>query len=122
MFMAAMDMVLPWKIVEDFQSFIKYKTLPFTSKIYLARKWVWRAHIGLVWKLGFRAIHITFCFTTFLVRPSIGAQQSHERAPKNVQMTLKDQSFVNKLKVSFVCLPEDVWLPNFGKCLKMPQR
>jgi hypothetical protein len=27
---------------------------------------------------------------------------------KNVQMTLKDQSFVNKFKVSFVCLPEDV--------------
>jgi hypothetical protein len=27
---------------------------------------------------------------------------------KNVQMTLKDQSFVNKFKVSFVCNPEDV--------------
>ncbi len=27
---------------------------------------------------------------------------------KNVQMTLKDQSFVNNLKVQFVCLPEDV--------------
>jgi hypothetical protein len=27
---------------------------------------------------------------------------------KNVQMTLKDQSFVNKIKVSFVCLPEDL--------------
>jgi hypothetical protein len=50
----------------------------------------------------------TSCFTTFLVRPSTGAQQSHEQAPKNVQMTLKDQSFVKKFKVSFVCLPEDV--------------
>jgi hypothetical protein len=50
----------------------------------------------------------TFYFTTFLVRPSIGAQQSHDRAPKNVQMTLKDQSFVKKFKVSFVCIPEDV--------------
>jgi hypothetical protein len=50
----------------------------------------------------------TFCFTTFLVRPSTGAQQSHERAPKNVQTTLKDQSFINKFKVSFVSLPEDV--------------
>jgi hypothetical protein len=49
-----------------------------------------------------------FCFTTFLVRPSTGAQQTHERAPKNVQMTLKDQSFINKFKVSFVCLPEDL--------------
>jgi hypothetical protein len=36
----------------------------------------------------------TFCFTTFLVRPSTGAQQSHEQAPKTVQMNLKDQSFV----------------------------
>jgi hypothetical protein len=36
-------------------------------------------------------------------------------------MTLKDQSFVNKFKVSSVCNPEDVWPSNFGKCLKMPQ-
>ncbi len=50
----------------------------------------------------------TFCSTTFLVRRTTGAQQSHERPPKNVQMTLKDQSFVNKFKVSFVCNPEDV--------------
>ncbi len=28
--------------------------------------------------------------------------------PKNVQMTLKDQNFVNKFKVSFVFLPEDM--------------
>jgi hypothetical protein len=47
-------------------------------------------------------------FTTILVIPSSGAPQSHERDPKNVQMTLKDQSFVNKVKVSFVCNPEDV--------------
>jgi hypothetical protein len=50
----------------------------------------------------------TFCVTTFLVRPSTGAQQSQQRAPKNVQMTLKDQSFANKVEVSFVCNPEDV--------------
>ncbi len=30
------------------------------------------------------------------------------KSQKNVQMTLKDQSFVNKFKVSFVCLPQDV--------------
>ncbi len=29
----------------------------------------------------------TFCFTTFLVRPSTGAQQSHERALKKVSST-----------------------------------
>ncbi len=34
MFMAAMAMVLPWKIVEDFQSFFfKYETLTLTLKI-----------------------------------------------------------------------------------------
>ncbi len=27
---------------------------------------------------------------------------------ENVQMTLKDQSFVNEFEVLFVCLPEDV--------------
>ncbi len=50
----------------------------------------------------------TFCFTSFLVRPSTGAQRSHEQVSKNVQMTLKDQSYFNKFKVSFVCIPEDV--------------
>jgi hypothetical protein len=40
---------------------------------------------------------------------------------KNVQMTLKDQSFVNKVKVSFMCNPEDVRPSNFGKCLKTSQ-
>jgi hypothetical protein len=50
----------------------------------------------------------TFSFATFLVKPSTGAQQSHERAPKNFQMTLKDQSFVNKVKALFVCNPEHV--------------
>jgi hypothetical protein len=63
----------------------------------------------------------TYCFTTFLVRPSTGAQQSHERAPKNVQMTLKDQTFVNKFKVLFVCLPEVCDLQILGnaqKCLR----
>jgi hypothetical protein len=35
MFMAAMAMILPWKIAEDFQSFVKYKyeTLTLTLKI-----------------------------------------------------------------------------------------
>jgi hypothetical protein len=27
---------------------------------------------------------------------------------KNDQMTLKDQSFVNKFEVAFLCIPEDV--------------
>jgi hypothetical protein len=78
--------------------------------------------------MGFKSSHwsclkacfkgYTFCFTTFLGRPSTGAQGSHERAPENVQMTLKYHSFVNKFQVSFVCLPENVRPSNFGKCLK----
>jgi hypothetical protein len=54
----------------------------------------------------FLGLNILFC--NIFGQPSTGAQQSHEQAPQNVQMTLKDQSFVSKFKVSFVCLPEDV--------------
>ncbi len=32
----------------------------------------------------------------------------NEPQKKNVQMALKDQSFVNKFKVLFVCFPEDM--------------
>jgi hypothetical protein len=46
----------------------------------------------------------------------------HKKKKKNVQLTLKDQSLVNKFKVSFVCLPEDVRPSNSATCLKMPQR
>jgi hypothetical protein len=46
MFRAAMGMVLLWKIVEDFQSFVKKKFFflqnfdPHYTNLYLARKWV----------------------------------------------------------------------------------
>jgi hypothetical protein len=43
MFMTAMAMVLPWKIVEDYQSFVKNNTKLWPSlkkKKYLVRKWV----------------------------------------------------------------------------------
>jgi hypothetical protein len=79
----------------------------------------------------------TFCFTTFSVRPSAEAQRIHERAPQDIQMILKVQSFVSKFKVSsasspfrqqvqsfvrgIVGLPEDVWPSNFGNFLKMSQ-
>jgi hypothetical protein len=36
---------------------------------------------------------------------------------KNVQMTLKDQSFVKKFKVSFVCIPEVMRRSNLGNFL-----
>ncbi len=50
----------------------------------------------------------TFCFTICLVRPSTENSKAMNEPQKNVQMTLKDQSFVNKFEVLFVCLPEDV--------------
>ncbi len=41
MFMAAMAMVLSWKIVKDFQSFVKIRNVDLHFKyLYLARKWV----------------------------------------------------------------------------------
>jgi hypothetical protein len=44
------------------------------------------------YKTGFACLGKSL--TTFLVRPSTGAQQGHEQAPRNIQMTLKDQSFI----------------------------
>jgi hypothetical protein len=38
MFMAAMVMVLPWKIVEDFQSFVKKKNFDPHLKICILRE------------------------------------------------------------------------------------
>jgi hypothetical protein len=41
MFMAAMAMVLPRKIAEDFQRFVKIRNFdPHFKNLYLARKWV----------------------------------------------------------------------------------
>jgi hypothetical protein len=41
MFMTVMAMVLPWKIVEDFQSFVKIRNFdPHFKNLNLARKWV----------------------------------------------------------------------------------
>jgi hypothetical protein len=54
----------------------------------------------------FVGLHILF--PNFLVRPSTEAQQGHEQASQNAQMTLKVQSFVSKFEVLFVGLPEDV--------------
>jgi hypothetical protein len=46
----------------------------------------------------------TLCFTTFLVRPSTEAQQSHEEAQKKRSNDLERLKF----RVSFVCIPEVV--------------
>jgi hypothetical protein len=49
----------------------------------------------------------TFCFTTFWSDNLLEHSEAMNEPQKNVQMTLEDQSFINKFKVSFVCL-EDV--------------
>ncbi len=61
MFMAAMAVVLPWKIVEDFQSFVKNTKLwpPFFLNLYLARKWVKELTMVLFESL-IQGLHILF--------------------------------------------------------------
>ncbi len=44
-----------------------------------------------------------FCFTTFLVRPSTGAQQSNERAPKKRSNDIERSKFCQQVQ-SFVCV------------------
>ncbi len=46
----------------------------------------------------------TFSFTTFLVRPSTGAQQSHEQALKKCSNDLERSKFCQQVQ-SFVCVP-----------------
>jgi hypothetical protein len=36
-------------------------------------------------------------------------------------MTLKDQNFVNKFEVLFVCHPEDLWLRNVSEVTLVPK-
>ncbi len=104
MFMATMAMnmkkkILPWKITEDFQSFVKVTKLsPSLQKSVSCKKMGLMSSNCACLKACFKGY--TLCFTTFLVRPSTRAQQSNEWAPKNDQMTLKDQSFVNDLERS----------------------
>jgi hypothetical protein len=85
---AAMAMVLPWKIEERFSKFRKeYETLTLTL------------YISILQEMGLKSSHwsclktwfygYTFCFTTFLIRQSTGAQQNHERAPKTFQWPWK---------------------------------
>jgi hypothetical protein len=71
----------PVKIVEDFQSFEKkYDTLTLTLKICVLQENGFKEIILVLFE-SLVPGH-TFCCTTFLVRSSTGAQQSHERAPK----------------------------------------
>jgi hypothetical protein len=116
MFMATMVMVLPWKIIIDFQSFVKIRNFdPHFKNLYLARKWVWRAYIDLVWKLDLRA--------TYSVLQHFWSDHllEHSEAINKPQKTFK---WPWKIKVSStsskfrLCLPEDVWPSNFWWMLK----
>ncbi len=79
----------PVKIVEDFQSFVKNTKLwPSLWQSVSCKKMGLKSSHWSCLKAWFEGY--TFCFTTILVRPSTGAQRSHERALRNVQMTLKD--------------------------------
>ncbi len=69
-------------------------------------------------KMGLKSSHwscLKACFKTthsvlqdFWLDPLLEHSKAMNEPQKNVQMTLKGESFVNKFKVSFVCLPEDV--------------
>jgi hypothetical protein len=80
MFMAAMAMmVLPWKIFKDFQSFVENTKLwPSLYKSVSCKKMGSKSSHWSCLKACFKGY--TFRSTTFLVRPSTGAQWSHERA------------------------------------------
>jgi hypothetical protein len=100
MFKAAMTMVLPWRIVEDFQTFVKTTKLwPSLLKSVSCKKMDSKSSHWSCLKACFKGY--TFCFTTFLVRPSTGAQQSHERAPKKCSNDLERSKFRQAAK-SFV--------------------
>ncbi len=96
MFMPAGATVLPWKIVEDFQSFVKkiQNFDPHFKNLYLSKK------------IGIKSSHwscLKACFKGYdsVLQHFWSDQQlkhrkaMNERAPKNVQMTLK-----NEIKVS----------------------
>ncbi len=104
----------------------KYETLTLTLKI---------CTFSLFSKNGFKELTLVLFGSLFygihIVFYSIFGQTINwstakpQTSPKRKKKTFKwpwKISFVNKFTGSFVCLPEDVWPSNFGKCLKMPQR
>ncbi len=99
MFMAAMAMVLPWKIAEDFQSFVKKTKLwPSLYKSVSYKKMGLKSSRWSCLKACFMGY--TFCLRTFLVRPSTGAQDhlpEHSKAMNEPQKTFK---WPWKIKVS----------------------
>jgi hypothetical protein len=123
MSMAAMAMVLLWKIAEDFQFFCeRYETMSVTLNIWILQEngFIKSSNKSCLIESLFFGLHILF--HTILGQTIYWSTAKPRTSPKNVQMTLNDQSFVSKFKVSFVVLPEDMWHSNFGKFLKIPQR
>ncbi len=98
----------------------KYETLALTLKIGILQDNGFKELELVLFGSLFQGLHILFY--NIFGQTLYWSTAKPWTSPKNVQMTLKDQSFVNKFKVLFVCIPEDVWPSNFGKCLKMPQK
>jgi hypothetical protein len=83
--------------------------LSVTSKIWILQENGFKELTLVLFESLFLGLHILlYNIFSQTIYWRLGAQQSHEQAPKNVQVTLKDESFVSKFKVLFVCLPEDV--------------
>jgi hypothetical protein len=70
----------------------------------------------------FLGLHILFYKKTWSDHLLEHSEAMNEPKKKNVQMTLKDHSFVNKFKVLFVCIPERRVTFKFLEMLEMPQR
>ncbi len=103
MFMAAMAMVLPWKNRWRFSMFCKrYKTLTLTLKICILQENGFKELTLVLFERLFWGLHILFysIFGQTIYWSTAKPWTSPKK--KKVQMTLKDQSFVNK--VSFVCV------------------
>ncbi len=90
MSVAAMGMVVPWKIAEDFQTFVKSKnheTSSVTLNICILQENEFKELNLVLFESLFLGLYILFY--TIFGHTNTEAQQSDELAPQNVQMTLK---------------------------------
>jgi hypothetical protein len=114
MFLAAMAMVHPWKIVEDLQ--VSYKSTKLWPSL-------WKSVSCK--KMGIKSIHrsclkawfkgYTFCFTTFLVRQSWSTAKPW--TSPNKRSNGIERSKFRQLVQSFVCVPP--WIRMTFKFLEM---
>jgi hypothetical protein len=102
----------------------KYETLTHTSKICILQEKGFKEFTLVLFESFVQGLHILFyIFGQTIYWSTAKPWTSPKKRSNDPDLgPPKDESFVNKFKVSFVCIPEDVWTSNFGKCLKMPQR